>query len=57
MLSRSASVREKWDYGKIVTQLSREKYDRAMTVHMTPIEGFDHRVELRKLRRLLESLM
>ena len=45
------------DYGKLVTQLNREKYDRAMTVHMSPIEGFDHRVELRKLRRLLESLI
>ncbi|TWT51265.1 hypothetical protein Pla22_40420 [Rubripirellula amarantea] len=45
------------DYGKIVTQLSREKYDRAMTVHMVPMEGLDHRVELRKLRRLLETLM
>ncbi|KAA1258971.1 Xylose isomerase-like TIM barrel [Rubripirellula obstinata] len=45
------------DYGKLVTQLNREKYDRAMTVHMSPIEGFDHRVELRKLRRLLETLI
>ena len=45
------------DYGKIVTQMSREKYDRAMTVHMVPIEGLDHRVELRKLRRLLETLI
>ncbi len=45
------------DYGKIVTQLEREKYDRALTVHMTPTEELDHRVELRKLRRLLETLM
>ncbi len=45
------------DYGKIVTQLEREKYDRAMTVHMTPTDDLDHRVELRKLRRLLETLM
>jgi sugar phosphate isomerase/epimerase len=45
------------DYGKLVTQLSREKYDRALTVHMAPIEGLDHRVELRKLRRLLETLI
>lgn len=45
------------DYGKLVTQLLREKYDRALTVHMSPIEGHDHRVELRKLRRLLESLV
>ena len=45
------------DYGKLVTQLERDKYDRALTVHMGPIEGLDHRVELRKLRRLLETLM
>ncbi|QDT09218.1 Xylose isomerase-like TIM barrel [Planctomycetes bacterium K23_9] len=45
------------DYGKIVTQLEREKYDRALTVHMTPSDDLDHRVELRKLRRLLETLI
>ncbi|TWU24444.1 Xylose isomerase-like TIM barrel [Novipirellula galeiformis] len=45
------------DYGKLVTQLERERYDRALTVHMAPMEGFDHRVELRKLRRLLETLV
>ena len=45
------------DYGKLVTQLQREKYDRALTAHMAPIEGLDHRVELRKLRRLLETLI
>ena len=45
------------DYGKIVTQLERDKYDRALTVHMSPTEELDHRVELRKLRRLLETLL
>jgi len=45
------------DYGKLVTQLEREKYNRALTVNMSPMEGLDHRVELRKLRRLLETLM
>ena len=45
------------DYAKIVTQLDRDKYDRALTVHMTPCEELDHRVELRKLRRLLETLL
>ena len=45
------------DYGKLATQLDREKYDRALTVHMVPQEGLDHRVELRKLRRLLETLV
>lgn len=45
------------DYGKLATQLAREKYDRALTVHMAPMPDHDHRVELRKLRRLLETLM
>lgn len=45
------------DYGKIVTQLEREKYNRSLTVDMVPMEEHDHRVELRKLRRLLESLI
>ena len=45
------------DYGKLVTQLEREKYDRALTVHVSPMEELDHRVELRKLRRLLETLI
>ena len=45
------------DYGKLITQLEREKYDRALAIHMTPMEGLDHRVELRKLRRLLETLV
>ncbi|QDT06513.1 Xylose isomerase-like TIM barrel [Rubripirellula lacrimiformis] len=45
------------DYGKLSTQLARDRYDRALTVHMVPMEGHDHRVELRKLRRLLETLM
>jgi sugar phosphate isomerase/epimerase len=45
------------DYGKLITQLEREKYDRALTVHMAPMPEFDHRVELRKLRRLLETLV
>lgn len=43
------------DYAKIITQLEREKYDRALTVQMVPMDELDHRVELRKLRRLLES--
>ena len=44
------------DYGKLVTQLERDKYDRSLTVHMSPLDDLDHRVELRKLRRLLETL-
>ncbi len=44
------------DYGKIVNQLEREKFNRSLTVHMSPMDDLDHRVELRKLRRLLETL-
>lgn len=45
------------DYGKLISQLEREKYQRALTVNMPPMDGLDHRVELRKLRRLLETLL
>jgi sugar phosphate isomerase/epimerase len=45
------------DYGKLIQQLERVGYDRALSVHMTPIEGFDHRAEMRKIRLLLESLL
>ncbi|MEZ6087973.1 MAG: TIM barrel protein [Pirellulaceae bacterium] len=45
------------DYAKLIGQLAHEKYDRALSVHMKPIDGLDHRVELRKLRRLTESLL
>ena len=43
------------DYGKLVNQLKREKYNHALTVHMTEIPGVDHAAELRKIRLLLES--
>ena len=29
------------DYGKLIQQLAKVGYDRALSVHMTPIEGFD----------------
>jgi sugar phosphate isomerase/epimerase len=45
------------DYGKLIGQLEKAGYDRALSVHMTPIEGFDHRAEMRKMRLLLESLL
>jgi len=45
------------DYGKLIQQLSKAGYDRAFSVHMTPLEGFDHRAEMRKMRLLLESLL
>jgi sugar phosphate isomerase/epimerase len=45
------------DYGKLIQQLAKVDYDRALCVRMTPIEGFDHRAEMRKMRLLLDSLL
>lgn len=45
------------DYGRLIQQLSRANYDRALSVYMTPTEGTDHRAEMRKMRLLLESLL
>jgi len=45
------------DYGRLIGQLESIDYNRALTVHMPPIEGHDHRAELRKMRLLLESLL
>jgi sugar phosphate isomerase/epimerase len=45
------------DYGKLIQQLGKVGYDRALCVKMTPIEGFDHRAEMRKMRLLLDSLL
>lgn len=43
------------DYGKLINQLNREKYNRALTVDMHAMDGIDHAAEMRKLRLLLES--
>ncbi len=45
------------DYGKLIQQLGKVGYDRALSVHMLPLEGYDHRSEMRKMRLLLESLL
>jgi sugar phosphate isomerase/epimerase len=45
------------DYGKLLGQLEKVGYNRALTVVMPPLEGFDHRAEMRKIRLLLESLL
>lgn len=45
------------DYGKLIHQLGKVGYERALCVNMTPIEGFDHRAEMRKIRLLLDSLL
>lgn len=43
------------DYGKLLNQLNREKYNRALTVHMTEMPEVEHAAEMRKMRLLLES--
>jgi sugar phosphate isomerase/epimerase len=45
------------EYSRLVNQLRRVGYNRAMAVNMTPIEGTDHNSEMRKFRLLLESLL
>lgn len=45
------------EYGRIITQLRRVKYNRALTVHLAELPDVDHLVEMRKMRLLLESLM
>jgi sugar phosphate isomerase/epimerase len=45
------------DYGKLIGQLQKVGYERALSVKMTPLEGFDHRAEMRKMRLLLDSLL
>ncbi len=45
------------EYGKLVAQLERVGYKRALCAHMPPIEGVDQVAELRKMRLLLESLL
>lgn len=45
------------DYGRLVIQLQQVGYDRALSVHMMPLEGHDHRAEMRKMRLLLDSLL
>ncbi len=45
------------DYGKLITQLQRVKYRRALSIHMQPMEGLEHPPEVRKLRLLLDSLL
>ena len=45
------------DYGKLMNQLSRVNYDRALCVHITEMPDVDHMVELRKMRLLLDSML
>lgn len=45
------------EYGKIVNQLNRVGYTRALCAHMPPMDDVDQVGELRKMRLLLESLL
>jgi sugar phosphate isomerase/epimerase len=45
------------EYGKLVTQLNKVGYNRALSVDITPMDGVDHAAEMRKIRLLLESLL
>ncbi len=45
------------EYGKLVSQLAKVGYNRALSVHMTEIPNVDHFAEMRKMRLLLESLL
>lgn len=47
------------EYGRLVTQLSKAKYNRALCVEIIedPESGVEHFAEMRKLRLLLESLL
>ncbi|MEM8678615.1 MAG: TIM barrel protein [Planctomycetota bacterium] len=45
------------EYSKLITQLRRCNYQRALDVRMDKIDGTDHNSEMRKIRLLLESLL
>jgi sugar phosphate isomerase/epimerase len=45
------------EYGKLINQLVKVGYQRALCVHILPQPDVDHLGELRKMRLLLESLL
>ena len=45
------------EYGRLISQLAKCKYDRSLSVNMTQMVGVDHSAEMRKMRLLLESLL
>ena len=45
------------EYGRLVTQLNKHSYARALCVDMPPLPGLSQTAELRKMRLLLESLL
>jgi sugar phosphate isomerase/epimerase len=45
------------EYGKLIAQLGKFHYDRALCVDILPMPDVDQNAELRKMRLLLESLL
>jgi sugar phosphate isomerase/epimerase len=45
------------EYGRLVNQLHKVRYDRALCVDITPMPDVVHLAEMRKMRLLLESLL
>lgn len=45
------------EYGRLVNQLNKVRYDRALCVDTPPMPDVDQLTEMRKMRLLLESLM
>jgi len=45
------------EYGRILSQLQRVGYNRALCAHLPPMPGVEQPAELRKMRLLLESLL
>ncbi|GAG09203.1 unnamed protein product [marine sediment metagenome] len=47
----------KVEYGKLISQLLKARYNRTLSVNIREMAGVDHLGELRKMRLLLESLL
>lgn len=47
----------KIEYGRLINQLRKVKYDGALSVHIQELPDVDHMAEMRKMRLLLESLL
>jgi sugar phosphate isomerase/epimerase len=45
------------EYGRLVNQLNKVRYDRALCVDLQAMSGVDQLTEMRKMRLLLESLL
>jgi sugar phosphate isomerase/epimerase len=45
------------EYGRLVSQLGKHRYNRALSVDILPMPDVDQAAEMRKIRLLLESLL